>query len=168
MVKSVDQHIGEEIFVVSGSQDDGLSDLFFAETWFELVDHLKTLTPAEDAETRVFHGVLTTAEILPSSFRGKSAFVICIDPVNPEKGYIEESGSISPEGIASEIQDVLRLGGLISNTKLEIDDLFILYGYQLTTCLSINEEDVDEETICTCREMAEEVDTVRLSIENGL
>jgi hypothetical protein len=161
------QYIGKEVFLVVGSEDEEASDIGVFETWGDLVEHLKTLTPTSDPETRVFHGMLTIGEFLPISFRGKSAYVICLDPCENSKGCVVESSSSGPEGLAEEISSVMRLGGQISDTKIDIDDIYILYGYQLEICLSINDDDIDEEVISTCKEIANEIEIARILVENG-
>ncbi len=163
---STDQYIGKEVYLVVGSEDEETSDISVFDTWGDLVEHLKTLTPTSEPETRVFHGVLTSGEIIPSSFRGKSAYVICFDPYEDSKGCIAESGSECPEGLAEEISNVMKLGGPLSDMKTDIDDVYVLYGYQLDTCLSINDDDLDEEVIATCKEIADEIEIARILAEN--
>jgi hypothetical protein len=162
----ITQYIGEEVFIVAGSEDEETSEIKAFGTWGDLVEYLKTLTPTSDPETRVFHGVLTPGEFLPNSFRGKSAYVICLDPYESSNGCIVESGSENPEGLAEEISSVMKLGGPLSDMRTDIDDIYILYGYQLEICLSINDDDLDEEVISTCKEIADEVEISRIIIKN--
>jgi hypothetical protein len=37
---------------------------------------------------------------------------------------------------------------------IDIDDVFILYGHELNVCLSVDEEDIDEDIIETCLKVA--------------
>jgi len=154
----MEQYVGKEVYVVVGSEDEELSDIGIFETWGGLIEQLKTLTPTSDPETRIFHGILTSGEVIPSSFRGKSAYVICFDPYEESRGCVAESGSTGPDGLAEEIRNVMTLGGPISDMRICIDDIYILYGYQLDVCLSVNDEDIDEEIISTCREIADEIE----------
>ena len=165
--QTAEQYVGKEVFLVVGSEDDEeANDINIFETWGDLVEHLKTLTPTADPETRIFHGVLATGEILPSSFHGKSAYVVCLDPYETSKGSIAESSSECPEGLAEEISEVMRLGGPLSDMKTDIDDIYVLYGYQLETCLSVNDEDLDDEVIATCKDIADELEIIKIMVEN--
>jgi hypothetical protein len=163
---SISQYVGKEVFIVVGSEDEEAGDIGVFETWGELVEQLKTLTPTSDPETRIFHGILTTGEFLPSSFHGKSVFIIYIDPYEDAKGNIVESTSGSSRVLAEEIGSIMTLGGPMSDMKIDIDDIYVLYGYQLETCLSVNDEDVDEEVIATCKEIAVEIEVARIIVEN--
>ena len=162
---SIAQYVGKEIYLVAGGEDEETGDVHAFETWGDLIEHLKTLTPIVDQETRVFHGILTVGEIIPSSFRGKSAFIICLDPYEDLKGNVVESTDGSPAGLAGEIKNIMNLGGPISDARIGIDDIFVLYGYQIETCLSVNDDDLDEEIIATCREIAVETEVARTLIE---
>jgi hypothetical protein len=161
------QYTGKEVFIVAGGEDEETGDIDVFEDWEGLVEKLKTLSPTSDPETRVFHGVLTLGEFLPSSFHGKSAFIICFDPYEDKKGSITESTGDSSMGLAEEISNIMSLGGPISDMKINIDDIYILYGYQLDSCLSVNDEEIDEEIISTCNEIAAEIETAKTLIMNA-
>jgi hypothetical protein len=163
---SISQYVGKEVFLVVGGEDEETGDIGVFETWGDLLEQLKTLTPTTDAETRVFHGILTLGEFIPSSFHGKSVFIICIDPYEDARGNIIESTGGCPADLAEEVSDIMKIGGPLSDMKIDIDDIYILYGYQLDTCLSINDEALDEEVIATCREIADEIEIARIIVEN--
>lgn len=159
---SLSQYIGKEVFLVIGSEDEELGDINVLETWGDLIEFLKKLTPLIDPETRVFHGVLTPGEFIPSSFRGKSAFIVCVEPLEDSKGSIIESTGESPIGLSEEIVSIMNVGGQMSGMKVNIEDIYILYGYQLETCLSVDDDDIDEEIIAVCSEIASEIDDVKI------
>jgi hypothetical protein len=159
---SISQYIGKEVFLVVGSEDDDIGDINVLENWGDLVEFLKKLTPTVDPETRVFHGILTPGEFIPSSFHGKSAFIICIEPYADSKGNVIESTGESPMGLAEEIVNIMSIGGPVSGMKINIEDIYVLYGYQLETCLSVDDDDVDEEIIAVCSEIASEIDNAKM------
>lgn len=162
---TISQYIGKEVFVVIGSEDEETGDINAFEDWGGLVEFLKKKSPITDAETRVFHGILTLGEFIPSSFHGKSAFIICIEPFEDSKGNIIESTDGSPEGLAEEIVNIMSFGGPTYGTKVGIEDVYVLYGYQLEPCLSINDDEIDEEIIAVCSEIASEIENAKKMTE---
>ena len=163
---SLSKYVGKEVFLVTGGEDDPAVDIGVFENWIDLVEQLKTLTPTADPETRVFHGILTSGEFIPSSFHGKSAFIVCIEPYEDSKGNIIESTGGSPADLAEEISSIMNLGGPMSGMKIDIDDIYILYGYQIEPCLSVNDDDVDDEIIAVCTEIAEEIEIAKIMAGN--
>lgn len=164
---TISQYVGKEVFLVIGSEDEAVGDIDVFEDWGSLVEFLKKLTPTADPETRVFHGILTLGEFIPSSFHGKSAFIVCIEPYEDSKGNIIESTGGNPTDLAEEISSIMSVGGQISGMKVDIDDIYILYGYQLEPCLSINDDELDEEIIAVCSEIAAEIKVAKIMSENS-
>ncbi len=156
----IDRYIHNEIYVVAGSEDDDNTDIYITADWGDLMGHLGEMNPDTEEGVRVFHGILTTAEFLPSSFRGKSIFVICFDHNDPVKGYCVESGADTPDALADELTSLLNFGDSIIPTTCDIDDFYILYGYQITTCISVREDVIDEEIIDTCKKISAETEAV--------
>ena len=156
---SLTDYNGKEVFIVNGEEDDEASELFVTDSWDALLGHMKVLSPEVDSGVRVFHGILATAEYLPKSFKGKSVFIVCKDPLNDMKGYVVEGCSDSPEELAEDITSVVREGGGgLFGTHIGIDDIYLLYGYQIQTCLSVDEEELDEEIIYTSEAIFLEVE----------
>ena len=154
--------IRKEIFIVTGSEDEESEEIKVFATWKNLILHLNNMNAAIDSDTRVFHGILSPAEVLPSSFKGKSIFVVCLDPTDKTrtKGCLVESVSDTPADLGEEIESVISMGESSHAQSIDIDDIYILYGYQLEVCLSINEEEIDEEILHTCKKIHKDVMTI--------
>jgi hypothetical protein len=152
----IDMYVGKEVFLISGSEDEDMSSLYIFEDWVGVIDQLKTMSPIIEMETRVFHGVLTRSEFLPNSFRRKSTFIIQLNLGDASEANVIESESEASWELANEIEDVIKTVNAISDIEIGIENIFILYGYKIETCLSINEDDVDEEIIETCKNIAAE------------
>jgi hypothetical protein len=58
--------------------------------------------------------------------------------------------------LAEEIEEMVS-STIGIDTDLNINDVFILYGYQMETCLSVAEDSVDEEIISVCAQIAREI-----------
>ena len=159
--------INKEIYLLCGPEDDNDgSEHFFSESLGSLIQQMKTLSPTLDQGARVIHGILTPAEYLPSSLRGKTAFVIFEDPSDKNKSVVFESSSMDCSEIAEDITTVMDHGGQFS-TVLDIDNTFIMYGYELSVCLAVDEDDIDEETIDTCKKIVNDVQrTAEVSVWN--
>lgn len=163
---AINLYVGKEVFFISGSEDEDMSDLYIYDDWMGVIDQLKIMSPIIEMETRVFHGILTHSEFLPNSFRRKSVFIVQLNSGDSSKANIIESESGSSWELANEIEDIIKTNNSVLDIKIDIEDIFILYGYKIETCLSINEDDIDEEIIESCRSIAEETIVDKTEVEN--
>jgi hypothetical protein len=152
--------VGEEVFITAASEEEDEGEIFVTTSLFGLLDHMGNLSASTDSETRVFHGVLSTAEVIPESFKNKSVFLVFINPNEVDRGYVAESGSGSPDELAVEIEGIIGQCDLLFNGDVSIDDMFILYGYQIEVCLCVKEDSIDEEAIYTCKKIYDEVEDI--------
>ena len=159
-------HKCSEVFVVCGDEDQDVGPLFIADNWDDLDVHLKSLIPDVDAGTRVFHGIVTPAQFLPDNMYGKSAFVICQDPDDPEKGCVVEASCDTSDELAEDISKTLDYGAIhLFTSELDIEDIFILYGYQIQTCICCDEDELDEEVIEACEMIGTQVEMTASAVE---
>lgn len=168
-MKKLKEFNGQEVYIIIGDEDEDVSDIFVTESWEDLVAELATKTPDVDSDVRVFHGVLHSAEFLPNSFHGKSAFVVIQDPSDLTRGCLVESCSDSPEEVAADLTNVIDMGGGGAFTDLiDIDDIFLLYGYQMNLCITVSEEEVDEEIISAGEMIVDEVKEVQKFMQTSV
>lgn len=154
----------DEIFLVSNAEDEDAGPIYMFDSVDDLEQHLSSLTPSIDACVRVLHGVLTTAEYLPPDFRGKTSFVVCVDPDDATNTSVVESGAAAASELAEEIESYLSSGFALP-TLPDIDDIFILYGYEVSTCLSINLDEIDDEALDTCKMVADAAREIKAKAE---
>lgn len=153
----------DEVFVVTGDEDLDDSPTYIFGNLDDVEDYLKTLQASMDANTRVLHGVLTSAEYLPTDFRNRTVFVVIRSPEDAMSAVVVESGASAPAELAEEIEVLVQTGHHMA-TIPDIDDVYIFYGYELTIRLTVNWDDVDEEIIDTCTHVAEDAaDTRRIA-----
>ena len=125
----------------------------------DLLEHLALLNPKADCSTKVYHGILMPANILPPDLINKRCFVVAltIEYVKEQpqlKGTVFESDCDGDVDIlADEIEQLLKSVSTMP-FRPKIDNMFVLYGYELETCLSINMDSMDEEVIDTCKKIA--------------
>ena len=148
---------GDECFIAGPDGEVDSGELTAYESIDELLLYLKQTNPITEQNLLVIHGALTEATALPEDFKDRSnnIYIIVTDPGDIEAGAIWHSecgGDV--DALAAEIEH------LINNKKpydkLGIEDVFIMYGYELELGLCVNEDDVDEEIITGCKEIAEE------------
>jgi hypothetical protein len=165
----MEQYRNQEVFIVTGSEEDDRSELFVTDKREMVDEYLLLKDPSIDDDVRVFHGVLTTAEFLPSSFHGKSAFLVINCPDKLDQGCVVEAGE-TPDEVSNEIEAILESADPLTYGDLSIDYIFLLYGYQLGLGMAINEDDIDDEVIFSAEVIADEtmdVEDAVLEKNNG-
>jgi len=156
----MDSYVGKEIFIITGDISDcNVVDLVIAEDWQALIQQLSQMKPDVSSDSVVLHGVLASAEYMPTTFRNKTPFVIYVDPEDSTSGVILESDSNSPTALSGEIAFALDNQEFAVDMPFTIqtESTFILYGYELSTCLSVDIDEIDEEAIETCKQIVNEI-----------
>lgn len=155
------QMVGKEIFL-SFDEDDNdayLSEIYVTEELMELVGHMCSLSPQLDPTTKILHGVLTKAHTIPENLRGKDAFIIMENVDNDKHALILDTEAVSSKELAKEVNDAF-LERAQYERELGIEKIYILYGYEITTVLSINDEEIDEEIIDVCKKIAKDANNI--------
>jgi len=151
---SLEDYIGKEVFL-AGPGDHGTGeggDLHAEDDFMQMVEYLKNKDiDIEDPGLMVVHGVLTSAETVPSELKDSPVFVVITHPDRKDRGIIAESAASKSIELARQIERLLEMNGGVA----DIEDLYILYGYPMTVCFALNDEDLDEEAIATCKELAD-------------
>lgn len=131
-------------------------ELVMCDSYEQLLDHLKTKNVSICHDLRVIHGVLTSAKSIPKDLKNRQAFIIVVDSENPSHGVILDSESDDNyEALSYEIRTLLK-GNAVENFCFGIDQIFILYGYELSIVMSVDEDDVDDgDTIKECQKVAD-------------
>jgi hypothetical protein len=160
----MDNFIGEELFIVVG-EEDTITELSFYTEIEHAAEHLKLVDPVDEPDTKVFHGILTRADSIPSNIKSKSCYIIVVNSVyagNCAQGVIYQSECENDSDIlARDIEDAVVQSGYHSVFVSNIEDIYILYGYEVGTGMCINEESLDEEVIHTCKTIAVKANAIR-------
>jgi len=158
-MSKIDSFYGDEIYILCADEDretHGLLKIF--ERLSRLQGYMATLNVDQAKELRVLHGILTPARYLPSSLRGKSSFLVIQNRTDAEKGLVFETTSSCVGDLAGDISSVVENAGSIALTDFDsIDDLAILWGYEVQICLTIDEDELDEEALDGCIAISAEV-----------
>jgi len=119
-----------------------------------LLNHLKTKNVSINSDLRVLHGMLTSARSIPKDFKDRQPFLLIRDPEDNERGVLLDADSDGCKELASEIEKVLG-SEEIATFFIDIEHVYILYGYELSLVLSVDEDDLDEEIIIDCIEVGD-------------
>jgi hypothetical protein len=111
-----------------------------------LVESLSKKSHMSGSEIRVLHGILTPARVVPSRLRGRQAFIIIVDEDSKYGSAFDSDADDSCDELAAEIEAIANN----SDIRPDIDDIFILYGYELGLTLSVSEDDINEDVMQRC------------------
>ncbi len=167
----MEYYINKEVFVVAEDEMNTV-EIGVYDDVVDVIEHLQTLDPLNDVNTKVYHGVLTKADVLPSSSKGKKCFILVIDLTTgfadaPIEGCAFESDCENDVSIlAGEIEHIVNDNEYVT-FPIEIENLFVLYGYSMDVTLGINDDEVDDEIIDTCKKVVEETKQIRKDIDSG-
>jgi hypothetical protein len=161
----IDRFLYQEVFVVGVDHVTSIAgELKICESFEDMVEYLRSKTVGISLDLRVLHGVLTSAKAIPNDFCGRQAYILLTDPEGDGYGsFLDSTADDSCEELAEEIEKLLS-SEEIAVSFLEIDDVYVLYGYELNIILSVDEDEIDEELIAQCLkagEKAKELDKSR-------
>jgi len=149
----------DEVYIVCADEDlDTHGVLMVFERLSRLQGYMSTLNVDHAKQLRVLHGILAPARYLPSSLRGKTPFLIIQSRTDLEKGMAFEVTSSTVDDLAADISSVVENAGTIALADFEgVDDMSILWGYEVRICLTIDEDELDEEALDGCIAISAEV-----------
>lgn len=154
---------GKEVYLVGPEEDEIEDGLLIFLTTESLQEHLLTLTPGIE-DVRVLHGILTKCTSIPNNLRDRGVFIIIESPTKLDAGYIVSYDGSDTEELGDIIEDLIKTGGSIQNLMpVNIDEISLLYGYELPLGMAINLEDIDEEIIDTCEEIGKDAGILQQS-----
>lgn len=165
--KALDKNIGDEVIIICPKAEDFANVLIgsveICDQMVEVVDSLLEYPAVDSLDYGVLHGVLTEASSLPPSIpKGVKAFLLIMDE-NFEVGGAFEVKSTSILSIAEEIRELVV--GSTSDSTITIEQIYIIYGYEIKTVLTIDESTTDDEVIAACKEL---IETIPIAMETGL
>lgn len=173
----LEDNCNKEIFLTYSEEGNnnqhGVSvEIFVTTELMVLVEYLKRLTPSLDYDSVVLHGILTKASSIPKNLRGKKAFIILEDIYSVDQALVLEAGVQSDKELAEKIDAIIdgddkHLVPLPwKNYAVDVDiaDVYILYGYEPSVILSLDEEELDEEIIDTCKKIAKDATTIDMML----
>lgn len=164
----------DDLFI--GGVDSNMEEsgaLYICRDKVELVETLKTLDPRVDDEITLLKGVLTLARTLPAEKMLSGNFNIYIVVTNFVSDDGEYSGLImesacdgSLDKLAEEVETIVK-EGIGDIEGVAIDDIFILYGNEIS--LRYSADDADVARTSNCKGLVENLRTlVELAAANDV
>jgi len=158
--------LNEEVFVIFADYDTTV-DVVVVKGLNEALNHLRMLEPEDHFETQVLHGVFAPADVIPSDLRDNDCYLIVllpgcgIDGVGMRGHVLETDCACNPSLLAAEIEGVVNKNDRNLLFQPNIEDVYVLYGYQTELGLCINEDTVDEEKADSCKKVVRETMRIR-------
>lgn len=149
----IQEAIGLEVIVVCDGLDEKSESMFVerANSWKKVINHMKTKSVDFDSSTRVFHGVLARADVLPQNGHKDAIIAICVNPENKNETVCWELEVASISDLALSIETIMRSSFCIHfEEEMRIQDVYILYGYEKATFIMADDL-VNEEVLISCR-----------------
>ena len=153
----MDKYLYEEVYVVGADSIVSSGGELTVHGSFEsLLEYLKTKNVSVNSDLRVLHGTLTSAKSIPGDLKNRQPFILLKDPDKENHGVLLDPDTENNcNDLALEIARIL-MHEEIASFFFEIDHVYILYGYELSLALSVDEDDIDEEIIADCLEIAKD------------
>jgi len=152
--------------------DNGMIELF--RDVESLNKHLQQYTEEELEDHRVIHGILTSAKIIPKDFRGLFPYIVVEDLMEPGQGTVIETDADVPQELTAQIEKALTKATKSDpDVEYGIDEIFVLYGYELTfnqtqclenadgIALSIDEFDLNDVQVSEAEQIGNEISRLK-------
>jgi hypothetical protein len=142
-----------------------VSEITLFETFEDMQEHLQGLNPETNSDILALHGTITKANTLPAQLHQLQAFIVLINPYKTD-GIIIESQAMGKHinTLAFEIENILNTqhdSFPWLDIPLEINDIFILYGYEMDIGMSVNEDDIDEDIVEKSQKIVLELEAIK-------
>lgn len=160
--RQLDRTVGDEIIIVCPKAENFDSVLIgsveICDQMVEVVDALLEYPAVDSLDYSVLHGFLTDASSLPASIpKGVKVFILIMDEACEAGGAFEvETTNIL--SIAEEIRQLVV--GATPDSGVDIEQIYVIYGYEIQTVLTIDESTTDDEVIASCKELIETIPVV--------
>lgn len=160
---------GKEVFIVGPEEDEIKGELLVFTGLDNMQEYLLSKGPGVESEIRILHGIVTSAQSLPEdiSFRGLQTYILVDDDINVDRGLIITLENDDTESLASIIEDLVLSGGTVTNLQgQDIDNIKILYGYEIDLGLSIDPDNIKDDIIQTGLSILNESKKISAATEN--
>lgn len=150
----LDMFEGKEVFLagIDGDLEDNGEMAVFG-SFLELNDYISILSPLTEPNLVVIHGILTSARYIPSE-PYKNAYIVVKSPTEFGSGCMYETNELNADEMSKEVENLFTIDSQCPYNDITIDDIYILYGYELNLGFSISPDEIDLEAINSCEEVA--------------
>jgi len=161
VMNSLKENVGSEVIIICPKAESFekvlIGTVEVCDQLVEAADSLIEYPAVDSLDYGVLHGVLTEATTLPASIpKGVKTFLLLMDE-DHETGGAFEVKSKDVLGVAEEIQELVAGFGGNSAAAIDIEQIYIIYGYAIQTMLTIDESTVDDEVLSEAKEMLDTI-----------
>ena len=161
--------IGQEVFIIGpDTQLTSGGELRVFDDFGDVSDFLLNKDAKLTTDIRALHGILATAEIIPSNLRGSTIFIIIINPESRDEGILLESSADCGQELADEIKTIIKEPDEFTNFEYEIDDVFLLFGYEMSLVLTLDEKDISNKLMETSDAVYTDIEKLVEGAEDSL
>lgn len=155
-------YIGKSVFIVGYDGDVEIGDIDAFETIEALNEHLSSLSPISETNLTVLHGILTSSECIPEDI-GLGVYLVVTESEEVDTGCVFEVSSGMQESLTELIEEVLS-GDKDGFVDTAIDNVFVLYGYEMSMCYAVNKDQIDDKTLEESQEIADVANKMKENI----
>lgn len=133
----------------------GPGELFGFGTLEGLLDHLNGKSVQQASDLRILHGALAPGKNIPRAIKGQTPFIILASK-KMYRGIVVDSESEDWVSLADEIVELLiKHNEDFRSQPYDIEETYILFGYELSLTSHINEEDINGTMLSKCISLVE-------------
>jgi hypothetical protein len=168
--KYIREFLDKEVFVVSCGEVP--FSIYIFEDYEQLSIYVENNYGMYGDVLTIHHGILTQADILSPDDKNQKSFIIVVDFKEEElAGAVIDSESKCINELSNKIEGLSTVGYNYRNDNIKFEDdisnIFILYGYEIGTKTVVDLEDMDEESIDSCKKISNDIILIRKGILNG-
>lgn len=156
--------LNREVYLLFDDHTSDVGDpveIQVALSWDDLTSSMTSLNfEDEEANFKILHGVIVGAKALPPKLYNCDVFVIFVDPEDGSQGVVVDMSMYDLDGLADGITRVVTSEEINKPFEITIDNTFILYGYELSSNITVDDDSIDEEAIEAALKVAAEVKTM--------
>ena len=152
---------GKEVYIFC-EEEGSWSDLFITSEWSKMLSFMKGRV-FPDLTVKVFYGFLSDVTYIPNDRSGLNTYVVVTSPDDEDKGCCLEVATTETEDqIATAIEQMVSGNGglgVFSVEDIEIDNIFFLFGEELTLYVSADISSTDEDVLYIAENIIKKIAT---------
>lgn len=167
--KYMEQYINKEIFIVSCGKVPFL--LFIFDDYEQASTYIELNHTTYGNLLKVHHGILSCPHILPVNIRNQEVYIVLIEPTGEEvTGAVLCTDKGNIYNVTNLIEHISAYGYHNGNDHIhcnkDMSNMFILYGYEVGTKVILDYDELDEESIYSCRKIVENANHISKGVSN--
>lgn len=152
----LNKYENDEVYLLGVDSMSDTGELAAYDFFIGLKEHLSIIAPDTEPGLVALHGMLTSAKFIPGEIPDVKVWIILQNPSNKEEGCVIEASADGGVDMVAEEIEILLNGPKCPVDNITIDNVFLLYGYELNLGYGINEDEIDDDKLKICKEVVVE------------